>query len=145
MCVRQYVPWCISPSIVITDILNTPNPTHFASRSRSPGSVSSSPPKWGPFWGYILACICTRTEYKDILGQCVPVYLCTIWSTPKWVHFGGILGGPVERVFNKTRSLTQSLYARARIGIVSSGVGWLKWTQNSPNLPLDYPSDLPGA
>ena len=37
-------------------------------------------------------------------------------------HFGVHGTPPFDAVFNKTASLTQSLYARARIGIVSSGV-----------------------
>ena len=40
---------------------------------------------------------------------------------PKMDPFWGCYPGPLERVFNKTRSLAQSLYARARIGIVYRG------------------------
>ena len=40
----------------------------------------------------------------------------------------GVVSGPVERVFNKTRSLYKSLYARARTGVMVGGQIWLKWT-----------------
>ena len=52
----------------------------------------------------------------------------------------GTILGPwiplLERVFNKTRCCTQSLYARARIGIVYSGV---KYSQIQHISPLRIP------
>ena len=60
---------------------------------------------------------------------------------PKMGTILGVVSGPVERhfdaVFNKTASFTQSLYARARIGIVCSGVIMAKWT------PKMDPTDTP--
>ena len=60
-------------------------------------------------------------------------------------HFGVHGTPPFDAVFNKTASLTQSLYARARIGIVSSGVngahfGPILTPVNTPTDPLD-PTD----
>ena len=60
-------------------------------------------------------------------------------------HFGVHGTPPFDAVFNKTASLTQSLYARARTMIVSSGVNggpiWGILTPvNTPTDPLD-PTD----
>ena len=50
--------------------------------------------------------------------------------------FWGLGYPPFDAVFNKTASLTQSLYARARIGIVYQG-------QKHPIFdPLDTPGDI---
>ena len=44
-----------------------------------------------------------------------------ICKSPKHVQTGGYPGPPLERVFNKTGHLAESLYARARVGVVDQG------------------------
>ena len=70
--------------------------------------------------------ICTYNLY-----QCVSMSIYSVQNT----SMRGYPGSPLERVFGKTWYLTQSLYARARIGIVS----------NTPKMdPKWTPTDTPG-
>ena len=80
--------------------------------------------------------ICTSTDigtYSDSVCQHGYVLICKLQNTFK----RGYPGPPLERVFNRMGCLTQSLYARARIGIVCR-------VQNTPFGPLRYPDLLVG-
>ena len=91
-----------------------------------------------PFWG-VFRHIFTRTQnVRTSHVTCISgsgVISGVLSLGPKMDHFGA-MDTLLERVFNKTRCSTQSLYARARIGGSVSGQIWLKWT---PFRPLTYP------
>ena len=64
--------------------------------------------------------------------------VCAIFKDPKMGPFWGPRIPRFDAVFNKTASLTQSLYARARIGIVCR-------VQNTPKMgPFRTPYATPG-
>ena len=78
-----------------------------------------------------------------MLIEPVSVCQCDDLKGPKTRSIRGYPGPPLERVFNKMVLLTQSLYARARIGIVFRGPNMVKldpWmTQNGPLDPSGPP------
>ena len=83
--------------------------------------------------------ICTYSEYKGLLVQCVSVSIHADLEDPKMGTFWGPSIPLLERVFNKTRSLAQSLHARARVGIVRWGMIAKIDPQNGPHgYPLSH-------
>ena len=97
-----------------------------------------TPPKWVHFGGHIIVYIYVGHKYgryPRTVRASIPTRRYV--RDQKHVNSGGIPDPPLERVFGKTGGLTQSLYARARIGIVSQGQIWVEWTPFRPWMTPD--------